>query len=80
MYIHKYHIAAQSLSCIQLFVTSRQTDPTAACQASLSFTNPRSLPKLMSVESVMLSNHVILCHLLLFTLSIFLSFRVFSKE
>ena len=80
IYIHKHHIAAQSLSCIQLFVTPRQADPTAACQVSLSFTIPRSLPKLMSVESVMPFNHLILCHLLLFLLSIFPSFRVFSKE
>ena len=53
---------------------------TAAHQASLSITNARSLPKLMSIESVMLSNHLILCHPLLFPPSIFPSIRVFSEE
>ena len=53
---------------------------TAACQASLSITNSWSLPKLMSVESVMLSNHLILCCPLLLLSSIFPSIRVFSNE
>ena len=53
---------------------------TAACQASLSITNSRSLLKLMSVESVMPSNHLILCHPLLLLPSIFPSIRVFSIE
>ena len=53
---------------------------TAACQASLSITNSRSLLKLMSIESVMPSNHLILCHPLLFLPSIFPSIRVFSNE
>ena len=53
---------------------------TAACQASLSITNCQSLPKLMSIESVMPSNHLILCHPLLLLPSIFLSIRVFSNE
>ena len=53
----------------------------AACQASLSIiTNSWSLPKLMSIELVMPSNHLILCHPLLLLLSIFLSIRVFSNE
>ena len=52
----------------------------AACQASLSITNSRSLPKLMSIESVMPSNHLILCCPLLFLPSIFPSIRVFSNE
>ena len=52
---------------------------TAACQASLSITNSWSLLKLMSIESVMPSNHLILCHPLLLP-SIFLSIRVFSNE
>ena len=52
---------------------------TAACQASLSITNSQSLLKLMSIESVMPSNHLILCRSLLLT-SIFLSIRVFSNE
>ena len=53
---------------------------TAAHQASLSITNSRSLPKLMSIESVMPSNHLILCRPLLLPLSIFPSIRVFSNE
>ena len=66
----------QSLSCVRLFVTPW----TAACQASLSITNSWSLPKLMSIESVMPSNHLILCRPLLLPPSIFLSIRVFSNE
>ena len=53
---------------------------TAANQASLSVTNPWSLLKLMSIESVMPSNHLILCHPLLLLPSIFPSIRVFSNE
>ena len=53
---------------------------TAAHQASLSITNSRSPPKPMSIESVMASNHLILCHHLLLLPSIFPSIRVFSKE
>ena len=53
---------------------------TAACQASLSFTISWSLPKFRSIELVMLSNHLILCHLLLLLPSIFTSIRVFSDE
>ena len=53
---------------------------TAACQASLSITNFRSLLKPMSIESVMPSNHLILCHPLLLLPSIFPSIRVFSSE
>ena len=53
---------------------------TAARQASLSITNSQSLLKLRSIESVMPSNHVILCHPLLFPPSIFSSIRVFSNE
>ena len=66
----------QSLSSVQLFVTSW----TAAHQASLSITNSRSLLKLMSVESVMPYNHLILCRPLLLPPSIFPSNRVFSNE
>ena len=66
----------QSLSRVQLFVTPR----TAARQASLSITNSRSLLKLMSIESVMPSNHLILCHPLLLPPSVFLSIMVFSNE
>ena len=53
---------------------------TAACQASLSITNSWSLLKLMSIESVMPSNHLILCHPLLLLPSVFPSIRVFSNE
>ena len=53
---------------------------TAACQASLSITNSRSLLKLMSIESVMPSNHLILCRPLLLLPSIFPSIRAFSNE
>ena len=60
-------------------VVSDSLWPRAAYQASLSITNSRSLHKLMSVESVMPSNHLILCHPLLLLPSIFPSIRVFSK-
>ena len=53
---------------------------TAACQASLSCTNSRNLLKLMPIESVMPSNHLILCHPLLLLPSIFPTIRVFSNE
>ena len=65
-----------SLSCVRLFVTPW----TAARQASLSITNSWSLLKLMSIESVMPSNHLILCCLLLPPSSIFPRIRVFSNE
>ena len=66
----------QLLSHVQLFVIPW----TAAHQASLAFTIARNLLKLMSIESVMLSNHLILCHPLLPLPSIFPSIRVFSSE
>ena len=73
-------VVFQPLSCFWLFVTPWTT----ACQASLSITNSRSLPKLMSIESVMPSNHLTLCHILLLLLlllpSIFPRIRVFSNE
>ena len=68
--------SVQSLSCVRLFVTPW----TAARQASLSITNSRSLPQLMFIDSVMPSNHLILCCPLLFLPSIFPSIRVFSNE
>ena len=68
--------SVQSLSCVQLFATPW----TAACQASLSITNSWSLLILMSIELVMPSNHLILCHPLLLLPSIFPSNRVFSNE
>ena len=69
-------VQVQSLSYVQLFATPW----TAACQASLSITNSRSLLQLMSIESVMPSSHHILCRLLLLLPSIFPSIRVFSNE
>ena len=69
-------VSVQSLSHVQLFVTPWTT----AHQASLSITNSQSLPKLMSIESVMLSNHLILCCPLLLLPSIFPSIRVFKMS
>ena len=66
--------SVQSLSHVQLFATPW----TSARQASLSITNSRSLFKLMTIESVMPSNHLILCRPLLLPPSIFPSIRVFS--
>ena len=66
----------QSLSHVRLFVTPW----TAACQVSLSFTISWSLLKLMPIESVVPSNHLILCCSLLLLLSIFPRLRVFSDE
>ena len=68
--------SVQSLSHVQLFATPW----TAARQASLSITNSQSLLKVMSIESAMPSNHLILCHPLLLPLSIFPSIRVFSMS
>ena len=68
--------SVQSLSRVRLFATPW----TAAHQASLSITNSRSPPKPMSIESVMPSNHLILCHPLLLLPSIFPSIRIFSHE
>ena len=72
------HCAAvvQPLSCVRLLVTPW----TAACQAPLSFTVSQSLLRFMSIESVILSNHLILCCPLLLLPSIFPSIRVFSIE
>src|SRR5574341_737287 len=71
----KYFSSVQ-FSCVQLFGTPW----TAALQTSLSITNSCSLLKLMSIKSVMPSNHLILCHPLLLLPSIFPSIRVFSNE
>ena len=68
--------SVQSLSCVTLSVTPW----TAAVLASLSFTNSWSLLKLKSMESVMLSNHLMLCHPLLLLPSLFPSIRVVSSE
>ena len=68
--------SVHSLSHVWLFATPW----TAARQASLSITNSRSPPKLMSIESVVPSNHLILCHPLLLLPSIFPSITVFSSD
>ena len=68
--------SVQSLNLVQIFVTPW----TAAHQASLSITSSQSLLKLMSIESVMPSSHLILCHPLLLLPSIPPSIRVFSNE
>ena len=68
--------SVESLCCVWLFVIPW----TVTCQASLSITNSRSLLKLMSIELVMPSNHLILCRPLLLSPSIFPSIRVFSNE
>ena len=69
-------LPVQLLSHVQLFATPWTT----TCQASLSITSTWSLLKLMSIESVMPSNHLILCCLLLLLPSLFPSIRVFSNE
>ena len=70
------NVIVQLLNHVQHFATTW----TAARQASLSITNSWSVPKLMSIESVMPSNHLILCHPLPLLPSIFPSIRVFSNE
>jgi len=69
-------IVVQLLGRVQLFVTSW----TVALQASLSFTVSRNLLRLMSIELVMPSNHLILCHPLLLLSSVFPNIKVFSNE
>ena len=76
IYVHQFVVVVQSRSYIWLFVTSW----TAVCQVPLSFTISRSLLKFMSIESVMLFNLLILCHLLLLLPTVFPSIRVFSSE
>ena len=70
-------VVVQSLSYVRLFVTPAWTE---AHQACLSFTISQSLLKLMSIESVIPTNHFIFCYLLLLPPSIFPSIRVFSNE
>ena len=72
----KYVVVVPVLSHVQLFTTPW----TAASQASLSFTIPQNLLKLMSIQWVMESNHLILCPPLLLLSSVFASIRVFSDE
>ena len=80
IFFHIFNIfeisSVQSLSCVWFFATPW----TAACQASASITNSWSLLKFMSIESMMPSNHLILCHPLLLLPSVFPSIRVFSNE
>ena len=75
-YYYNQFSSVQLLSHVWLFLTPC----TAAHKASLSITSSQSLPKLMSIELVVPSNYLILCHLLLFLPSIFPSIRVFSNE
>ena len=69
-------VVVQSLSHVQLFAAAW----TAACQATLTFTVSQSVLRFMSIESVMSSKHLILCHPLLLLPSIFPSIRVFISE
>ena len=78
--MEKDHKAIRSIQFSHSVASDSVTPWTAARQASLSITNSRSLPKLMSIESVMPSNHLILCHPLLLLPSIIPSIRVFSNE
>ena len=74
---HSVQFSSVQLLChVQLFVTLW----TAACRASLYITKSQSLPKLMSIDSVMPSNHLIFCHPFLLLPSIFTSIGVFSNE
>ena len=73
----EFMLVVQSQSCVQLFATHGLH---AACQTSLSFIISWSLHRLMSIESVMPSKHLILCCPLLLLLSIFSSNRIFSTE
>ena len=75
-FVEKLNFAVQSLSRVWLF----ETPSPAAFQASLSFTISHSLLKFMFIESVMLSNYLILCHPLFLLPSILSSIRVFSSE
>ena len=75
----KWRASVQFSSVTQLCLTL-QPQWITACQASLFITNSRSLPKLMSIESVMPPNNLILCHPLLLLPSIFPNIRVFSNE
>ena len=74
------HFYIYAVKFSRLVVSNSTTSWTAALQASLSITNSWSSPKLMSIESVIPSNHLILCHPLLLLPSIFPSIRVFSSE
>ena len=77
--MESYQGSVQFSSVAQLCLTLCNS-LNAACQASLSITNSWSLPKLMSIESVMPSNHLILCRPLLLLPSVFPNIRVFSNQ
>ena len=74
------HVSSVYFSPVAQSCPTLVTPRTAACQASLSITNSRRLLKLMSIDLVMPSNHLILCRPLLLLPSIFPSIRVFSNE
>ena len=78
----RYHLTLNKISSVQLLSHVRLfvTPWTATCQASLSIPSSQSWLKLMSIQLVMPSNHLILCHPLLLLPSIFPSIRVFSNE
>ena len=76
IYWHIFVVLFNLLSCVWLFATPW----TATCQSSLSSTLSQSLLKLMSIESMMLSDHLMLCHPLLHLPSTFPSIRLFSNE
>ena len=76
IYVHTHTESLQSLSHVYLFATPWA----AACQASLSITNSGSLLKLMSIELVMPSNHLILCRPIFLHPSVFPSIRIFPNE
>ena len=81
IFYYKYNLnSVQFSSVTQLCPTLCKTPWTTACQASLSITNSQSPPKPMAIESVMPSNHLILCRPLLLLPSISPSIRVFSNE
>ena len=75
-----WHVTCYLVQFSRSVLSDSVTPWTAACQASLSITNSQSSPKLMSIESVMPSNHLILCRPLLHLPSIFPSIMVFSNE
>ena len=79
-WIHDYSKFISSVQFSHSVMSDSATPWTSANQASLSITNSQSLLKLMPIESVMPSNHIILCHSLLLPSSIFYSIRVFSNE
>ena len=76
----QFPVTTPSVQFSHSVMSDSATQQTAACQASLSITNSQSLLKLLSIEWVMPSNHLIFCHPLLLSPSIYHSIRVFSNE